>query len=391
MKKYLFAALALTALVACNKDPVDEVLTSSKKSVVISIANMASGTRAEGTATSMGPQTEEACTTIDGNFYIFFLDSSKNIIKRFVGTDLATYGANNNWTFNGLSEEVTMVVAAGNLTSNVPKEEETLDVTSWNLTENSTVIVNEQQEVNIVAAPYENLKGQVVYDVSNLTETDETLGDMKVYTAELEIAPQMARIEITQISCTDFGTEVEVTYLEDNEKSLGFSIIGIESMVLAGGEAITTMSAGTDYTITLSGDIANDTALNSATYTIIPDDDETQTESENVLKPEEDGKVWSWNIAPQEVSNLVTHLYVKGNDYTAIVPKRTVTISSYTKTSDSSNINSFEKGNIYRFAIDFSHKNLDNTDSQYIVANVTVSIANWVVNKVTPGFATGNN
>ena len=122
MKKYLFAALALTALVACSKDPVDEVLTSSQKSVTISIANMASGTRAtagDTTGVISGNAESIASTTLDENFYIMFLDNGNTIRSVYTGnvitSDADQYGGTSGiYTFHAL-QDVTKVVAVGNL------------------------------------------------------------------------------------------------------------------------------------------------------------------------------------------------------------------------------------------------------------------------------------
>lgn len=364
MKKYLFAALALTALVACSKDD-DPTLTSSKKSVVISIANMASNTRAAGATTPKGPNADEVCTSIDGNFYIFFLNNSDKIINKFVGTQLGSYGDGNSWTFNGLDSSVTKVVAAGNLTGSVPEVNTTLDVTSWNLV-----------EADVIALSYEALKDKVVYDIKDLEDTHTELSNMPVWEASLNIAPQMARIEVTQISCTDFGTAPSE-----------YSKIGIKGMSLAGGaEAISN-----PYTITFA-EFNGDSDLEDVgktQYVIIPDNDTDPTSGPHILKPDGDGTVWSWNIVPQSTTDntLTTSLYVKAADYTALNPHRTVTINSYKTGTPAAEIGKFNAGNIYRFAINFSHENIDNTEN-YIIANVSVTIANWVVNNVNVDFAT---
>lgn len=112
MKKYLFAALALTALVACSKDD-DPTLTSSKKSVFISIANMASDTRATGGITT-GNSDNVACATATDLIFLF-ADKDGNILVKKEwdegtdGSDPETIRA-----FHMLPEQVTQVAVIGN-------------------------------------------------------------------------------------------------------------------------------------------------------------------------------------------------------------------------------------------------------------------------------------
>lgn len=381
MKKYLFAALALTALVACSKDDdPTAVLTSSEKSVTISIANMASNTRAD-TPSGTAPATTLSCTEIDDNFYIFFLDEG-NVIRdiynnTIVGKHLTDYFSAGTYTFNMLPEFITKVVVAGNLTfdPNLHAIGKTLDAAAmWDYTETA---------VNI-AAEYETIRTKVVYAAASLERKVDGGGDpvsttigtksYPVYTASLTIAPKMARIEITQISCGTFGVSANT----------GYDAIGIQSMTLAGGTKTAEMDVTGNYTINFTN-FTNDSELNTDPNVIKPDTDGNPETTLNILKPA-GTNVWSWNIAPQEKSNLTTSLYVSGDGYTTLIPERTVTINSYSKTDDSA-INTFDAGKIYRFAINFNHNNIDATDN-YIVAEVTVDIVDWVVVPTNVDFAT---
>ena len=118
----------------------------------------------------------------------------------------------------------------------------------------------------------------------------------------------------------------------------------------------------------------------------------TNNTDTNVIKPE--SGVWSWNILPQKVSNLSTYLYLYYPNHTAVIHDRKVTINEYFKVDGTTNtkIESFDSGNIYRFAIDFTNANLDpeKTDD-FICVDCTVSIANWVINDITVDFVTGGN
>ena len=207
------------------------------------------------------------------------------------------------------------------------------------------------------------------------------LGQYPVYEASLTIAPRMARIEVTQISCTDFGPEDGISY----------DAIGIVSMVLVSDtEAdndstpdVVEKTSVYEYTF---GTFTNDASV-TGTNVLTPDTDDTDTNYPNVLSAG-DGKAWAWNIIPQNVKPLVTSLYVSGAGYTAINPNRTVTIAKYK--DDGTELTEFAAGNIYRFAINFSHENMDTT-GDYIIADVTVTIQHWTVKNLDVEFKTNSN
>ena len=364
MKKYFIAALALVAAVACSKDDVsDPVLETSLKSVTLNIGNMATGSRVGGVTNKAA--SELACTSIDDKFYIIFADNGGNIVDVYGGTltdkTLTNFGSAGVYTFHAIPERVNQVAAVGNL--------DVVPAVNENLSKYVGLWKNEANAIN------KEFNGIVAYGVSNLTHTP---GDTcnanghtyNLYKATVDVAPYMARIEIPQISCTNFGAE-----------NTGYDAIGITSLSLTGGVVTegSTLSTNAPYTIEL-GTFATDADVTapSAQYVLT---------SANSAITAGTGKVWSWNIAPQSTTGntLVTNLFVSGWNYTTNVPVRTVTINKYATGSPTNYITEFASGNIYRFNIDFAHNNIDVVDN-YICAEVTVTIADWVVNDVTVSF-----
>lgn len=390
MKKLFFAALALTAMVACSKDdvPTDDVLTSSKKSVFISIANMASGTRAEGDTTT-GQSENVACTTKEKLVFLF-ADKDGNVLQQHkwnVGTDGANVGSTNCRVFHGLPEQVTKVGVIANVADDATFL--TLEAASmaWK-NETTTVIAGEYNDVIVYGYDEELLRdGEDTYD-------EHTYPLMK---AEVTVTPYMSRIEIGHIGCTDLGTK--------------YSKIGIESLSLTGGNTdagnyvngteldVDGPSSNAAYTHNL-GVINSDSELDAYGYVLSTAHVTSPSHDSNTAAPES-SKVWSWNILPQDVSNLVVNLYVKGNGYKVQIPKKTVTITKYRSSIPSQNDNDngtngdtsddymsrFNSSNIYKFNIDFAEGNID-TNTQYLCVDVDVTIANWVVNNVDVGFQT---
>ena len=365
MKKYFIAALALVAAVACSKDDVaDPVLETSLKSVSINIENLASGSRAEGGKTASGSAV--ACAAIS-DVYFLFADASGKIVKVFDAGDTASPSQSNvaggtnygGFTYHAIPENVTKVAAVANVNSDPAVGENLSTYKSLYETENVDAEFNTQ----------------VVYAVADLTRVTDNSSSQPVfctvdghnyplYKASMTLSPYTARIEITHIGCTDFGT---------------YDAFGISSLSLASGaytHTLGTFNTDTDLTAVANtkyvlnhGNVHNHTASPADTNYITAGTD----------------LVWSWNIKEQTTSDLVMNVYTKGLDYTVAVANKTATINTYA--ANSSTITTFKAGNIYRFAIDFSHNNLDG-DNTSICANVDVTIANWVVNDVTVGFGT---
>lgn len=364
MKKYFIAALALVAAIACSKDDVaDPVLETSLKSVTINIKNLASGSRAEGGKTASGSTV--ACAAIS-DVYFLFADASGKIVKVFDAGDTASptqssvaggtnYGG---FTYHAIPENVTQVAAVANVNSD-PQEGENLSTyKSLYETENVNAAFNTQ--VVYAVSPLERaLDASSQPDFCDVEENKYPL-----YKASMTLSPYTARIEITHIGCTDFGT---------------YDAFGISSLSLASGaytHTLGTFNTDTDLTApTNASFVLNHTNVHN--HTASPADTNYITAGT--------GLVWSWNIKEQTTSDLVMNVYTKGLDYTVAVANKTATIKTYA--ANSSNITTFKAGNIYRFAIDFSHNNLDG-DNTSICANVDVTIANWVVNDVTVGFGT---
>lgn len=387
MKKYLFAALALTALVACSKDPVDEVLTSSEKSVFISIANMASDTRATtGSETTGVTAGTKASTKIDERFYIVFADASGKIIQVAGGADannlnsakLTSTTGDHGFAFHNIPAQVTKVAAIGNAKS--------APTVGQNLTDWDTLWKNED-----VDEEYANLlaySGGVDLTTRGEEYTDEHTGETyPLYTAKVTVAPYLARIEITRISCTDFGAE-----------NSGYDYIGVKSMTLAGektNDDPLTYKGSAPYTFTF-GSFTNDNDLITPSPEninfVLTDDDGVLNDhtGDEVMTPSATTQVWSWNIVPQATSFLTTELFVSGWNYITSVPNRQVIINSYKKVDGGSTITEFEGGKIYKFAIDFKYNNMEAVND-YLCADVTVSIQNWEVVDTDVDFKTGPN
>lgn len=196
------------------------------------------------------------------------------------------------------------------------------------------------ENYEIVDAAYDEL---VVYGQDLAPVVTEN-----VLKAKFTVAPLQARIEVNSISTTDYFTNTQ-------EAVAKYSAYNLKSLTLAGYA---------NYAADLSAYPLN--------------------QSHRFVEVGS-GKAWSWNIKQQPVKNMVLSLDLVGNGYTVAVPNRTLTINSYKVNGEE--IGTFEAGNIYRFDIEFGEENFDENTTSEVKVDVVLSIANWVVNTTTVGFA----
>ena len=386
MKKLFIAAMALATIVSCSKDEAPVQVDLSNKSVKVTINNLASSTRAAAGETANGK--EEACADASELIFLFCDAAGKKVEARQlsqaqIATPDGTLDTENPgekaYIFHKLPENVTQIGVIANVTS---APESLADaVALW------------QNEANLVAKEYTDVVAYSIPQNDNgiaLVQSGTcTVGEGEnqhtypLFEANVTITPYMARIEIGHIGCKDLASV-------DNE---GYSKIGVTSLSLAGGDlAIDSDINGTatpasatnkPYTVTM-GTFANADAV-TGDYALTAAHE--AEDDNNVITPKTGADCWSWNILPQKVSDLTTNIYVVGNGYK--VPtgseNKTVTINSYKV--ENQTIETFDAQNIYKFNIDFSEDNIDETNN-YICVDVDVTIAQWVVNDVEVGFQT---
>lgn len=332
MKKLLLslAALAMIA-VGCEKN--ENILSTSEKSVGLTILNGGSGTKAV-TAPSGNDNFECAKAA---ELTVLFADKAGKVVETRALTEATTTtqgtaGADGltptTYTFHRLPETVQQVAVIALRSNSAP-----------------TTLANAEAlwKTETKDAEIANI---VVYGASGqMTQNNTCLVDgvnYPFFEGKVRVAPAHTRLEVTSIQCTDLG-----------ENEYGYSKITLDKMTFGGTDVQTLGNV-----LASKADVA--------------------TAGEN--------EVWSWNwIAPKNAANLVVDLTVEGKNYTVAIPKKTLTINGYKK--DGQAITQFAVENIYKLAIPFKESNIDATDA-YICVDVEVTIAKWVVNTLTPSFAT---
>lgn len=340
MKKLFVAVLAIAGLVACNNESEDLVISSSKKSVTITIENLIADTRHE-TAPSNDTAGDLVCATNE-TLNVVFVDASGNKVttKSFASATAVEDAAGKfNYTFHALPESVKNFFVIGS-------RAKALDAAS----------VDAAKEMWMANQESAEWKDIVVYGLCADFKNTNTLCEFDgskyaLYEGSVKVAPYKARLEISAISCDDLGAKNRDT----DPVSLGYETVKVTEIGFTGLTAQTlneTMTADTDVKV-----------INSPA-----------------------GQVWSWNIDPATANTHRVYLEatVDANPFYQVSnADRRIEATKYTK-GDADVLN-FEAGNIYKMTIPFHESDLDD-NSSLICVDVTVEIATWVVHHITPEF-----
>ena len=339
MKKLFVAVLAIAGLVACNNESEDRDISTSQKSVTISIENLIADTRH---VTAPSNESGDLVCATNQTLNVVFVDANKNrvVTKSFASaTAVQNEAGKFNYTFHALPESVKGFFVIGSRAA-------ALDATSVDDAE-------KQWKANQEAAEWNNI---VVYGLCKDWAPNGTCTydnhEYACYKGSVKVAPYKARLEISAISCADLGEKNR----DDNPLSLGYETVNVTEIGFTGLTAQT---------------------LN-----------ETMTAADPAVKVINSpaGQVWSWNIDPATANTHRVYLEatVDANPFYQVSNAgRRIEATKYTK-GDADVLN-FEAGNIYKMTIPFSESDLDD-NSSLICVDVTVEIATWVVHHITPEF-----
>lgn len=339
MKKLFVAVLAIAGLVACNNESEDRVISTSQKSVTISIENLIADTR-HVTAPSNDTDGNLVCAT-NQTLNVVFVDASGKRVKTESfkdATAVENVAGTFNYTFHALPESVKGFFVIGSRAA-------ALDAASVEAAE-------ELWKADQEDAEWDNI---VVYGLCENWTANGTCKynnhEYALYKGSVKVAPYKARLEISAISCDDLGAKNRDT----DPVSLGYETVKVTEIGFTGLTAQTlneTMTADPDVKV-----------INSPA-----------------------GQVWSWNIDPATANTHRVYLEatVDANPFYQVSnADRRIEATKYTK-GDADVLN-FEAGNIYKMTIPFHESDLDD-NSSLICVDVTVEIATWVVHHITPEF-----
>lgn len=404
MKKLFVAVLAIAALAACNKEEAfnGPSVDSKNKSIEITILN-ASSTRAAAEETVPGDVpagdavegTHDAVVN-DTDLKVLFADATGLVLNELQLTAQAASDVHESQTpeyLPGKSETAGTYVwhnVPAAVTQIAVVRYETGDITfapgTLNLTDYETLATdkrNEGREIDDV----------VLYgaDVDGLAKGDDcaTINgvDYYIYTANVTVAPKLARLEINNIQCYDLGDLNDDVVMEGGvpTTTANFATVGIDELTLK------TFS----WTGVQQGDTLGSTATEVFSITI-PDNTVLKgsyAETGNTLNSDEvadddafrptAGKVWAWNFVPQNFAQMTLMMDAKAYDYQLPVTNDLAINVTGLKKGETA-ISKYEAGNIYKLNLLFSEGDIAGQEG--ICVNVVVTIQDWKVNVVTPVF-----
>ena len=416
MKKLFVAVLAITALAACQKDAVDTVVTSKEKSVLVSIQNsVISGTRSEVDGDTLAPKanggeaglTDQVGTTGADNetetlvadldtLQILFVNSSNVVVKSMNlvneaddkihadenGTNDGEYvpgaitGAapSQTYAFHRVPETVTGVAVIRNFTVN-----------PITITDGKTTLADLKAAAEDEAAARQLAVQDIfLYGYNPLAPSGECYTAVvdgvettyNYYTATIDIKPQFARFELTQVSCNDLGKyNVDV----DDEGNPDLLTYGFDELTLG----VFTMPLNSkEYTKTFNASFEGTPAAGTKFYGQYCDE---YVENVSTLLAAGEGLAWSWNVAEGTLAlgtlPMTLTLNAYAHDYIVNNPAKVVRVVKLNGVADFK----LDKGKVYRLSLDFSEDNIDETDDMLCV-QATVAIADWTVVLVKPTY-----
>ena len=378
MKKLLLslAALAMIA-VGCEKNEGPNVIESNKKSVDITIVNGVQATKAvaevkptpAGGAGAIQDREDKQAAASTTELKVLFANAAGNVVEAYSFAEAkAVENENGKWNyrFHGVHESVTQVAVVRN-------NAEEFVGTNLSVYANAAaeeVIVADLSALNLYGSSDIAWDGKTTCTVTDAAHNTEYIYNL--YTAQVDVVPTLARVEITGITCTDLG---ETTFKASTDPTVtgGFDELALQKIAFGKDEAYY-------YTFT-----ANDILKG-----VYKDETEADRKTKRDLVPYNPGpgenKVIAWNIAPSveyPSDNVPMTLYVKASayDYDVNTADKTLTINGLTGATQ------FQRSKIYRLAINFKESNLDESN-EAICVDVTVKIADWVIVEVDPEFAT---
>ena len=402
MKKLFVAVLAIAALAACNKDNDMKFVESNKKAVGIVITNsdmtraLAEGVAKDETDGSVGKIKDQApvglCATT-GELVVLFANSANVVVEdwTFAEAETGTLASDNSvaedlnattqaYIFHNVSESVTQVaVVRTTETEHVGKNLSLYQQAAINV----DAMDGEQVDLNTIPL-YGNSALTYTGDKCKWEQHGETV-IYNLYTAHVDVAPTIARVEVLGFDCLDLGqTTLKIAKGELKEDGTvytgGYDSLALKSIVWGGASEYTFAFEADDVLTGVYGGLNEGVIVEQERVAYVPGDD--------------DKKAIVWNIDPTAVvPDVDANKMVVTMDANRIdnpIPEnnreKTLSIGFTLKDGETAEqISEFEAGKIYRINVPFNESNLDETN-EAICVEVEVEIANWIEVIVTPEF-----
>ncbi len=383
MKKLFVSLMAIAALVSCSKEEDQGIALDSKnKTVEITIKNASQASRVAGAITAPGVgegETNEMASADAGELWVLFAAGDNVVAARKLTATGTTDETHKNVSAEYVADENNGEGEGIYKWHNVPwavthiavvRTDANLDdafygeagVNTKTLTDYNNLAKSETDNIT------RGLDKIVLYGTNPLKDdnvTHEVNGiSYHYWSAEVEVKPWVARFEINQIKCKDLGA----LNADGDNRTYGFDELLAKSLTWKS-------TAGTSYTAAYE---EGKTTLG----TMYGANDEQKRS--NAIKPA--NGVWSWNIAHEVTfDDMTVDLEATAYEYTLTADGKNVPLVVVGLNGTDADYK-FEMGNIYQLNLEFVEGNVKDQDALCVVVDVT--IANWVINTLTPAFQT---
>ena len=392
MKKLFVCAMALAAFVSCSKDEIEgPALDSANKTVQITIANATADTRAgESGVTKTAGEGTTVMSAQASELKVLFSDGTK--VLHVADLAAAEDEVHDDNVEVGQYTEGNTGVDGTYIWHNVPWNVTQISVvrlqdTDITITEGTTLLADVAKlatdETLNLARPLETI---VLYGTNTLTDTGAThrIGDIvyHIWNADVTVKPQLARFEVTSLTCTDLGEANKVA----NDATYGF-----DELVVKGLKWRSTASAESTYPYTatnFAGKLYGSWVPTATDFKYADPNTDGGKARSNSMDAGKDSNnkqlSWSWNIAAETTfDEMIIDLDAYAYGYVIPAERRAVPLQIIDLEGAITN-NKFEAGNIYTLDIPFKEENI--IDPEGLCVTVKVTIVDWKINVVTPVF-----
>lgn len=402
----LAASMAAMVFSSCSKEEGGaDISDKSLKSVTISLANVKAQAAAQtmGTRSALDKEIEGGTQVKLTNFQIFFSDGTNLYLgKAADGSPITHFFAGENMntetskSFHFLPASVNKVIVIGNV-----RDAEGAVITSGNssitVTEGTSTEENTLKNVlNLQIDKQQDAEELTLYgDCTTLQpkQEDHNSGDdahaNPVYEAEVNIAPLVARIEVKNIACTDFGSYAEFK-LEKFAFNNYYKSIEANTKTLSEIERtkITPENVFDYFNALEKTEGTTPWHWEEFSNAVLAKSDKTKvTDNPFYYHFFVDGKAFTGDKINGNETEGYPQLLLKLTGYSGTNQSGTETplyLATTTLNSNGTPITEFEAGKIYQVSFSFSEDNISQPDK---CIEVTVKVASWtIVPDVTVSF-----
>lgn len=382
LNKLFLLAMAGLGLFACsnNEDRVDTQL-EGKKNITLKISTpQTPGGRAI-TPPSTGDENGKV-TTVLNDLVVYLYNQASGVIYKAENfesnSDEFVALRNTGYTFHNLDANVDAVAVVGN------NLECPTDITTTKIADIETYVVSaaQQTDMNDVIL-FDEDKTLTAATESDVQKAEPGHSDpTNYYTAEVTIAPLVARIEIGDIKCKEVpaGTTPIYTTLPLHAVVLDNYYASAQLLSQTTNDAVTVLEEGAvtaytgtawNYDVLAADQNITETAWNPETAEGV-----SSRFAYNFIPTKNTDKAMPWTRllfkdVKTATNTTVGYLYVTAKNYKF----------------STATFNGFEAGKIYKLNFEFDQENVSVFDNTLKCVTVTVSVQDWeIVDNLLPDF-----